>query len=150
MFFKRIFYFCSFICVLCFCLVAFSCFWCLLVPCILFCAFCACKILSWKKIKSLKLSFGTFWYLVCAFRACKILLWKKKKKVYNCLNNFIYITTYISLIIGKSLTLSWRMSLSYRNQLRSKLIYWFLYDRDLRHERVKPFMHNAEKRSNIL
>ena len=38
------------------------------------------------------------------------------------------------------LTLSWRRSLSYRNQsidLQSKLIDWFLYNRDLRHERVK-------------
>ena len=37
-------------------------------------------------------------------------------------------------------TLSWRRSLSYRNQsidLLWKLMDWFLYDRDLRHERVK-------------
>ena len=40
------------------------------------------------------------------------------------------------------LTLSWRMSLSYTNQsidLQSKSMGWFLYDRDLRHERVKFF-----------
>ena len=38
------------------------------------------------------------------------------------------------------LTLSCRRSLSYRNQsidLQSKSMGWFLYDRDLRHERVK-------------
>ena len=38
------------------------------------------------------------------------------------------------------LTLSWRRPLSYRNQsidLQSKSMDWFLYDRDLRHERVK-------------
>ena len=34
-----------------------------------------------------------------------------------------------------ALTLSWRRSLSYRNQ--SKSVDWFLYDRNLRHERVK-------------
>ena len=41
---------------------------------------------------------------------------------------------------GYQLTLSWRRSLSYRNQsidLQSKSIYWFLCDRGLRHERVK-------------
>ena len=51
MFFNRIFYLCSLICVLCFCLVTFLCFFCLLVPCIFFYAFCACKILSLKKKK---------------------------------------------------------------------------------------------------
>ena len=38
------------------------------------------------------------------------------------------------------LTLSWRRSLSYRNQstdLLCKSMDWFLYDNDLRHERVK-------------
>ena len=42
--------------------------------------------------------------------------------------------------ISTSLTLSWRRSLTYRNQsinLQSKLLNWFLYDRELRHERVK-------------
>ena len=37
------------------------------------------------------------------------------------------------------LTLSWRGSLSYRNQsidLQSKSVDWFLYDNGLRHERV--------------
>ena len=40
----------------------------------------------------------------------------------------------------KHLTLSWRRSLSYKNQsidLQRKSMDWFLYDRDLRHERVK-------------
>ena len=40
----------------------------------------------------------------------------------------------------RSLTLSWRRSLSYRNQsidLFCKSMDWFLYDRDLRYERVK-------------
>ena len=39
-------------------------------------------------------------------------------------------------------TLSWLRPLSYRNQsidLRSKSIDWFLYDNDLRHERVNHF-----------
>ena len=39
------------------------------------------------------------------------------------------------------LALSWQRSLSYRNQsidLQSQSVDWFLYDRDLRHERVIP------------
>ena len=39
-----------------------------------------------------------------------------------------------------SLTLSWRGPLSYRNQsidLQKKSMDWFLYDNDLRHEKVK-------------
>ena len=48
------------------------------------------------------------------------------------------------------LTLSWRRSLSYRNQsidLLCKSIEWFLYDRDLRHERVKqPFSSKISKK----
>ena len=42
------------------------------------------------------------------------------------------------------LTLSWRRPLSYRNQsidLQSKSMDWFLYDTDLRHERVNVFFH---------
>ena len=41
-----------------------------------------------------------------------------------------------------ALTLSWRKSLSYRNQsidLQTKSMDWFLYNRNLRHERVNPF-----------
>ena len=40
---------------------------------------------------------------------------------------------------GINLTFSWRRSLTYRNQstdFHSKSMDWFLYDRDLRHERV--------------
>ena len=43
------------------------------------------------------------------------------------------------LVVLSYVTLSWRRSLSCRNQsidLQSKSIDWFLYDRDLRHERV--------------
>ena len=42
------------------------------------------------------------------------------------------------------LTLSWRRPLSYRNQsidLLRKSMEWFLYDRDLRQERVKPIIY---------
>ena len=50
------------------------------------------------------------------------------------LPHFIYSTRF-------SLTLSWRRSPSYRNQsidLLFRSMDWFLYDKDLHHERVKP------------
>ena len=42
--------------------------------------------------------------------------------------------------LSQKINFSWRRSLSYRNQsidLQSKAVDWFLYDRDLRHERVR-------------
>ena len=48
--------------------------------------------------------------------------------------------------ITSCLTFSWRRALSHRKQsidLPSKSIDWFLYDRDLRHERVKPLHFTA-------
>ena len=50
-----------------------------------------------------------------------------------------------------ALTLSWRRSLSNRNQpidLRSKSMDWFLYDNGLRHERVKE--DNLKKLSKFI
>ena len=41
------------------------------------------------------------------------------------------------------LTLSWRRSLSYRNQ--SIDLHWFLHDRDLRHERVQVGLSASKK-----
>ena len=52
---------------------------------------------------------------------------------------------YLTKSLWISLTLSRRRSLSYRNKaidLQSKSMDWFLYDRNLRHERVKPFQAN--------
>ena len=46
---------------------------------------------------------------------------------------------WVNLLFVSSLTLSWRRSLWCRNQsidLQSKSMDWFLYHRDLRHERV--------------
>ena len=47
-----------------------------------------------------------------------------------------------TIFILSTLTLSWRRCLSYRNQsidLSCKSMGWFLYDRDIRHGRIKPF-----------
>ena len=55
--------------------------------------------------------------------------------------------TFYEVLIVRSevdtLILSWQKCLWYRNQsfdLQSKSIYWFLYDRDLCHERVKTII----------
>ena len=48
-----------------------------------------------------------------------------------------------------NLTLSWRRSISYRNQtidLPCKSVDWFLLDRDLRHERVNSVYYDKTKR----
>ena len=53
---------------------------------------------------------------------------------------FIYQNCFIYSWIGKHLAVSWWSSLLYRNQsidLLCKSMDWFLYDRGLRHERVK-------------
>ena len=53
-------------------------------------------------------------------------------------------------LLFSSLTLSWRGPLSYRNQsidLQSKSMDWFLYDNDLRHERVN---HKVKLREFVL
>ena len=51
------------------------------------------------------------------------------------------------------LTLSWPRSLSYRNKsidLQSKSLNWFLYDRDLRHERVNAGKRLEKLQKNVI
>ena len=53
-------------------------------------------------------------------------------------------------MLWRPVTLSLRRSLSQKNQstdLLSKSIDWFLYDRDLRHERVKKLAKKAQTQS---
>ena len=57
-------------------------------------------------------------------------------------NIVINLFTITAIPIRLRLTLSWRRPLLYRNpsmDLQSKSMDWFLYDNDLRHERVNPF-----------
>ena len=69
---------------------------------------------------------------------------------YNCLTNPNFTKTRkeklnmldrrAESILGNNLALTRRWCLSYRNQsidLHSKSMDWFLYDKDLRHERIK-------------
>ena len=54
----------------------------------------------------------------------------------QCLSLCCSVSTMASLRNWFSLIHSWRRSVSYSNQLQSKSMNWFLYDRTLRHERV--------------
>ena len=68
-----------------------------------------------------------FWHILCTYKALVeggIHMNKSDKKLHK----------------GLYMTLSWWRSLSYRKQsiyLLCKLMDWFLYNRDLRHERVQ-------------
>ena len=71
-------------------------------------------------------------------------IWKKNKPRFKNKIIFLNFKEYVGLNIFLHffpiLTLSWRRSLSYRNQstdLKSKSIDWFLYDKGLRHESIK-------------
>ena len=63
----------------------------------------------------------------------------RKNKFSMKLIDIYYQFMFKDSILYMSLTLSWRGSLSYRNQsidLLCKSMGWFLYDRDLSHERI--------------
>ena len=94
-----------------------------------------------------KLNFGPLWGHV---KSCYFL-----ERIDTRRQCFYFFIKFIEIIVRKwlgepiwimiwvyydLLTLSWRRSLSYRNQsidLLCKSMDWFLYDNDLRHERVK-------------
>ena len=66
-------------------------------------------------------------------------LWKQRKHY--------ALLTCKKIRLGFNLTLSWGRFLSYRNQsidLLCKSLDWFLYDRDLLHERANAFIANKE------
>ena len=75
-------------------------------------------------------------------KICKVLnqiIWKSDSKVYYPRKFLYHVTSAVKFSYCFFLTLSWRRSLSYRNQSfdsRSKSMDWFLYDNGLRHERV--------------
>ena len=53
----------------------------------------------------------------------------------------------VNFRLEKTLILSWRMPLSYKNQpigFLCKSMNWFLYDKDLRHETVKEIVVNVK------
>ena len=89
MFFKRIFNFCSLICVLCFCLVAFFCFlcfWCFLVLLVFFracwCFFCVQNLFVKKKLKKFKIAIITSFILLLKGAGLKSI---KKTLQHRCL-----------------------------------------------------------------
>ena len=76
---------------------------------------------------------------------CKVLnqiIWKPDSKVYYPRKFLCHVTSAVKFSYCFFLILSWRRSLSYRNQSidsRSKSMDWFLYDNGLRHERVNLY-----------
>ena len=70
------------------------------------------------------------------FECCTTFLSQFSHNSFRCILLFLFVN-------ASGLTLSWRRSSSYRNQsidLGCKSINWFLYDRGLRHKRVKGLM----------
>ena len=109
------------------------------------------------KDKSLRcLTFHTFQNNVSSLQI-KLRYQNKTKKTYDIRSNVqnqwlrasISISVELSQVSKTSflkayLTFSWRRSLSHRNQcidLLCKSMNWFLYDSDLRHERVKTLLN---------
>ena len=89
------------------------------------------KIRSFRFLKNFCIFVCKFWGFVFSdhdFRPWQIL----RAQVFH----------WVDKLILKTLTLSRRRPLSYRNQsidLQSKSMNWFLYDNSLRHERVKCY-----------
>ena len=68
-----------------------------------------------------------------------------RKKIILDISSYLFIKPFTFIVSinshSQTLTVSWWGSLSYRNQsidLHCKSMDWFLHDRDLRHEWVKP------------
>ena len=99
-----------------------------------------------KALKFVYIAFWTFWMIwdLFPFPSIELLklyskkikqVWSLKGIIVECYSN-IHLFCYDVFL----LTLSWTSSLSYRNQtfdLLCKSMDWFLYDRELVHERVK-------------
>ena len=78
---------------------------------------------------------------------------RRTEKLMKLSKNVWMIVLSVTVLMVQGLTLSWRRSKSYRNQsidLQSKPIDWFLYDRDLRHERVDVKLALREKLRRLL
>ena len=95
---------------------------------------------QWKK--PLNISFSSNKFRVNIYRLLKALkvLWMLICEYLNIVGILILMCIGYKKCTQPRLNLSWRWSLSYRNQsidLQSKWIDWFLCDRNLRFERVK-------------
>ena len=107
-----------------------------------------------SKLRSPKISMGKLWHRCFPVKFAKLLTSFFIKHLYWLLltgkTNYVVNRIQLCVCIHNSnilsrldlyLTLSWRKPLSYRNQsidLFRKSMDWFLYDIDLRHERVEP------------
>ena len=105
--------------------------------------------LNWTTLDNVEptLSFSTSIFTTLGNVETTLRIWPFEKKYKPRFKNKIiflnfkeYVGLNIFLHFFPILTLSWRRSLSYRNQstdLKSKSIDWFLYDKGLRHESIK-------------
>ena len=78
----------------------------------------------------------SIFYVSCRFLLFSIILSSLAKLFITRIFLYIFLESFLSTTI---LTISWWRCVLYRNQsidLLSKLMEWFLYDRDLHHERV--------------
>ena len=85
-------------------------------------------------------------------KSLKVSLWTgsrpnmiKQSMKKNLFVSLKQVSLLLAPLFQGSVTLSWRRPLSYRNQFidfQSKSMDWFLYDRDLRHEKVKRSFDN--------
>ena len=85
-----------------------------------------------------------FYYKMWQLLQNPTILLKNATFIRKCVVTVINVKTqflvFLLDLIWNELALLWRRPLSYRNQsidLRSRSMDWFLYDNDLRHERVK-------------
>ena len=113
------------------------------------------KKVSWDSYKiysangKAKMSIVTIKWSLCCFRERIMMLshlvWKSASKFYDSYFSLsVLFRNWVKAWFKCRLSLSWRSSLSCRNQsndLPCKSMYWFLYDGDLLHERVNPLKH---------
>ena len=130
--------FCAFVW---FCFCTLSAFWCL----VFFWWFCACKILSWKKKNSLKLSL-CLWYLLVhcilfALFVCKKSYHKINKKFKTVLIiSFILLLSPIRKSVPQDQTLHWELV---KNTLQSQI---FLTCDPWEHASLQKFLDPIKKK----
>ena len=84
------------------------------------------------------------WIAVLFYSRSLFLLTKMKFSIKDFFSKCDQIRSFLRIwshLLKKSLTLSWRRPLSYRNQSLRKSMDWFLYDQGLHHEKVNGKLH---------
>ena len=106
-----------------------------------------CSVMRLSDLRSSQTSIISFWiFLVWIIKFRKSCSQKLLK--IGVVNGWRNCWQFSQKVYTRCLTLSWRRSLSYRNQsihFQIKSMDWLLYDRDLRHERVACVLNRALK-----